>query len=92
MVSSKDMENNFGYGEVGETDSIQGIVDYVICNLWGMKDPNYVMRRMDTCGCILADDTCKETVQRWKENGKEVVKKFKYKMPFDWRFCYRHAF
>ena len=27
--------------------------------------------------------TGKENVRRWKENGEDVVKKFKYKMPFD---------
>ena len=27
----------------------------------------------------------------WKENGEDVVKKFKYKLPFDWNSRYRHA-
>ena len=52
--------------EVGDTDAIQGTVDDVIYNLWGMKEPNYVMRMMATGGRLLADDTCKETVRRWK--------------------------
>ena len=39
----------------------------------------------------MADDTCKETVRIWKENGEDVVKKFKYKLPFDWNFCYLQA-
>ena len=39
----------------------------------------------------MANETCKETVRIWKGNGEDVVKKFKYKLPFDWRFCYRHA-
>ena len=50
-----------------------------------------MMRMMDTVGRLLADDTCKEIVRIWKENGEEVVKKFKYKLPFDWNFRYRHA-
>ena len=59
--------------------------------LWGMKDPNYVMRMMTTGGPLLAYDTCKETVIRWKENGEYMVKKFKYKLPFDLNFRYRYA-
>ena len=53
--------------------------------------PTYVMRMMDTGGRLLADDTCKDTVRIWNENGEDVVKKFKYKLPFDWYFHYRHA-
>ena len=77
------MEDHFWEVEVGETDSIQGKVDDVIYNLWRMKEPNYVMRMTATGGRLLEDDTWKETVRRWKENGEDVVKKFKYKLPFD---------
>ena len=38
---------------MGGTDSIQGTVDDVIYNLWGMKDPTYVMRMMDTGDLLL---------------------------------------
>ena len=66
---------------MGETDAIQGIVDDVIYNLWGMKEPNYLMR-MYTGGRLLEGDTCKETVRIWKENREDMVKKFKYNLPF----------
>ena len=88
MVTCKDMEDHFGEVEVGETDTIHGPVDDVIYKLWGMKEYNYVMA---TGGHLMADDTRKETVIRWKENGEDRVKKFKYKLPFDWHFRYRHA-
>ena len=84
------MEDNFRDVEVGETDAIQGTVDDVVYNLWGMKDPHYVLRIMDTGGRLLEDDKCKETVIIWKENG-DAVKNFKYKVPIDWYFYYRHA-
>ena len=42
---------------MGETDYIQGTFDYVIYNLWGMKEPNYVMRIIATSGRLLEDDT-----------------------------------
>ena len=49
------------------------------------------MRMMDTGDRLLADDTRKENVRRWNEKGEDAVKKFKYKLPFDWNFCYRHS-
>ena len=91
MVPGKDIEDHSGEVEAGEKYPIQGTVDDVIYNLWRTKEHNYVKRTMDTGGRLLADDTCKETARRRNENGEDVVKKFKYKLPFDWDFCYRHA-
>ena len=68
---------------MGEIDAIQETVDYIIYNLWGMKEPNYVMRVMETGGRPLLDETCKETVRRWKENGEDLVNNFNYKLPFN---------
>ena len=70
---------------------MRGTVDYVIYNLWGVKYPNYVMRMMATAGSFLGYDKLKETVRRWKGNGEDVVKKFKYKLPFYWHFCCQHS-
>ena len=50
MVPDKETEDHFGGVEMGDTDTIQVEVDYVIYNLWGMKGPNYVMREMATGG------------------------------------------
>ena len=91
MVPGKEMEDNLGGVEVDEIDAIQGTIDDVIYNLWFMKEPNYVMRIMDAGGRLLADDICKETVIIWNENVEDMLKKFKYKLPFDWQFCYGHA-
>ena len=49
------------------------------------------MMMMATGGRILEDDTFKETVRIWKENGEDVMNNFKYKLPFDWHFCYHHV-
>ena len=35
------------------------------------------MMMMATGGRLLVDETFKETVRIWKENGEDVVKKFK---------------
>ncbi len=45
---------------------------------------------MATSRRLLADDTCRETVRSWMDVGQRVVWKFKYFLPFDWHFCYRH--
>ena len=58
---------------MGETDAILGTVDDIIYNLLEMKEPNYMMSMMATGGHILVDDTCNETVIKWKENGEDVV-------------------
>ena len=91
MVPGKDTEDHFQEIYVEDTYSIKGTVDYVIYNLWGMKEPNYVMRMMATGGRLLADETCKETVRRWKENREDVAKKFRYKLSFNGHFHYLHA-
>ena len=51
---------------MGETDTIHVTVNDVIYNLWGIKDPNYVMSIMDTGGRPLEDYTFKDTVIRCK--------------------------
>ena len=56
-----------------------------------MKELKYVIRMSNNGGLLLDYYTCKETVRRWTENGEDVVKKFKYKLPFYWNFRYRHA-
>ena len=56
-----------------------------------MKKLNSVMRMMAIGGRLLVFDTSKETVRRWKENGADLAKKFKYKLPFDWNFRYRYV-
>ena len=76
---------------MGETYVIQGEVDGVIYNSWGMKEPNYVVRVTATGVRLLAYDTCTETVIRWKVNGEDVVTKFKDKLTFHWHFSYRHV-
>ena len=63
------MEDNFSEMEVGDIYSIQGIVDDVIYNLWGMKEPNYVMRMMAIGILLLEYDTRTETARIWKEKG-----------------------
>ena len=50
-----------------------------------------MMRMMATSVRLLAYDKCKDTVRRWIENIEDVVKKFKYNLPFDCHFRYCHT-
>eukprot|EP00804_Cyclotella_cryptica_P016494 CCRYP_004714-RA/>CCRYP_004714-RA protein AED:0.38 eAED:-0.33 QI:0/-1/0/1/-1/0/1/0/213 len=52
-----------------------------------MKEPDYVMKIMATGGVLEEDDTYRSTF--CCTDGQAVH--FKYKKPFDWHFCYRHA-
>ena len=66
VLPGKEMEDHFGKVGLGNTDAIQVTVDDIIYNLWGMKEPNYVMRMMDTGARPLEDDAFKDTMRRWK--------------------------
>ena len=59
MVPGKETEDNFREVEVGDIDVIQGTVDDFIYNLWGIKEPNYVMRMMAIGGRLFSNETCK---------------------------------
>jgi hypothetical protein len=62
-------------------------------NLWGMKEPDYVMRMrmMATGGLLDANESCRMASRCWNNGGLEVHWTFQYKCPFDWHFWYRHA-
>jgi hypothetical protein len=60
-------------------------------NLWGMKEPDYVMRMMATGGLLDANGSCRMASRRWNNGGVEVQRTFQYKCPFDWHFWCRHA-
>ena len=76
---------------VGDVDAISGTQDGIPYNLWGMKEPDYVMRMMVTGGANSADDLCKTTTWTWKPGNEEILTTFQYPRPFDWHFRYRHA-
>lgn len=86
-VPSAAMDEYFSDKAVGEVDAIQGEdSDGTPYFIWGMKEPDYVMRIMSTGGGLTVDDTCKMT-QRGSGNDRVT---FQYAKPFDWHFRYRH--
>jgi hypothetical protein len=77
--------------QVGDCHAIQGVLEGMTYNLWGMKEPDYVMRMMATGGQLAALNSCKMTRRRWRDGGVDVSHTFQYTCPFDWHFRYRHA-
>ena len=77
--------------KVGDVDAITGKQDDVPYFIWGMKEPDYVMRMMATGGPQGETDKCQETKRRCTEGDWDVERKFRYTCPYDWHFRYRHA-
>jgi hypothetical protein len=77
--------------DVGDNHAIVGTMDGLAYNLWGMKEPDYVMRMMASGGPLAAYETCKEAVHKWTEGGIEVVRRIRYAFPFDGHFRYPHV-
>jgi hypothetical protein len=72
---------------VGNRHAIStGMMDGMVCNLWGMKEPNYAMRTMATSGPLAGRHTCKEAAGEIK-----AVCWHTYACLFDWHFHYCHA-
>jgi hypothetical protein len=83
------MQRRFDWPEVkiGDVDAITGKQDNVPYFIWGMKEPDYVMRMMATGGPLGSTDKCREMKRRCTVGDRDV----KQTCPYDWHFRYRHA-
>jgi hypothetical protein len=77
--------------EVGDCHTIQGVMEGTTYNLWGMKEPDYIMWMMATGRPLDANESCRMASHRWNNGGVEVDRTFQYKCPFDWNFWYWHV-
>jgi hypothetical protein len=78
--------------EVGDCNSLPGILEGVPYDLFVMKDSGYTMKIMSTYGSLLVKDGQKDSVRNYKNaEGQNVTKKFKYTEPFANHFLYRHC-
>ena len=91
MVPGDEMTEHLSEANVGDAMSISGVLDGVKYFLWGLKEPQYVMKMMATGGPLIANETCKEQKRRFVEDGVEVSRTFKFPLPYDWHYKYRHA-
>jgi hypothetical protein len=87
LVPGDVIDSQFANKRTGDIGAIEGKLNGSTYWLWGIKEPNYVMKIMATGGVLATDDTCKTAV---RGNGNDRVL-FKYTKPFDWHFWYRHA-
>ncbi len=91
FVPGKAMDSHFNNKQVGECDAISGVLDEEKYFIWGMKEPDYVMKIMASGGGLISDDNCKTVRRKWNDrNGVAQQATFQYTRPFDWHFRYRH--
>lgn len=84
------IDAHFTEKEVGSTDSLKGKLDGVHYDIFCMKEPEYVMKIMSTYGGLLENDHQKESLRKYKVDGEDREKRFKYTIPFSNHFDYRH--
>ena len=77
--------------EVGETDSLHGILGGVPYDIFCMKEPDYVMKIMSTYGSLTVKEGQKESERKYEKDGEPVSTKFKYCLPFSNHFDFRHV-
>jgi hypothetical protein len=78
--------------EVGDCNSLAGVLEGVPYDLFAMKDSGYTMKIMSTYGSLLVKDGQKDSIRNYKNaEGVNVTKKFKYTEPFANHFLYRHC-
>ena len=66
LVPGDMMERRFADMNVGDVDAIEGSMQAADgttfpYTLWGMKEPDYVMRIMATGGALMSDESCRKT-------------------------------
>ncbi len=85
------MDSHFNNKQVGECNAIAGVLDKEKYYIWGMKEPDYVMKIMATGGALNADESCKRVMRKWTDGGGVPMQEnFQYTKPFDWHFCHCH--
>jgi len=91
MVPSNAMMEAFNKVQIGDSRAISGVLDGVKYFLWGLKEPNYVMKMMATGGPLILNDSCKMQRRTWTEAGLNIVKSFQFLLLYDWHYKYHHA-
>jgi hypothetical protein len=76
---------------VGDFLGISGSLDGEDYFLWGMKEPDYVMKMMATGRSLLATQHCQEVKRKWTNRGVVESRSFRYPCPIDWHYKFRHA-
>ena len=77
---------------IGDTASLTGNLDGVDYTIFAMKEPDYTSKIMANYGNLHSDDRWEERSRReTMEDGSIVKKYFKYILPFQNHFTWRHC-
>ena len=85
------IDDYFKDKDVGEVDSLKGILDNIHYDIFCMKEPDYVMKIMSTYGGLIEKDGQKLSERKYKVGNEERSSSFRYKIPFSNHFDYRHV-
>jgi Transposase IS4 len=85
------IKQHFDTKAVGECDRLPGVLDGVKFDIFGMKEPDYVMMLMSTYGSLIVNDGQKLSHREYHADGQTVCTTFKYTEPFANHFIYRGA-
>ncbi len=77
LVPGDVFDEHFESKEVGDMDVVSGNLNGTDYSIWGMKEPNYVMKIMGTGGSLNLEG-CKEVQSKWKDGNELHFKKFTY--------------
>ena len=89
FIPGEAIQNHMKNKNVGEVDCMQGTLDNVPCNVFCLKEPEYIGMIMSTCGSNL-EVLDHKTARRVIINGSETQISFNYTVPFSWHYNYRH--
>ncbi len=64
LVPGVAMNSHFHNKQVGKCDAISGVLDEEKYFIWGMKEPDYVMKIMATGGALILDEKCKQVTRK----------------------------
>ena len=81
LVPGEAINLHFQSKNVGDTDVLAGNLDGVEYFIWGMKEPDYIMKIMGTGGTLVTDG-CKEARRKWTDGNELHSTKFTYTKPF----------
>lgn len=91
FVRGLTINEHFEEKQVGECNSLKGTLDGVRYDLFGMKEPDYVMKLIAMFGGLVELPHQEEMRRTWTEQGQMKLTTFKYIKPFAHKFKYRHA-
>ncbi len=64
LVPGNAIDSRFNHKPIGECNAICGLLKNKRCFIWGMKEPDYVMKIMATGGALISNDSYKNVMRK----------------------------